>query len=229
MAATGKLKYDQDWYQPARLRANMKAGNIKDVRKEYTRLRDIAQKRLKRMGRSMFADTQIYKRNVNHYLKLKDIQTEQELAARLSDLSRFIETKTSTVSGLEHQMKAALKTLHEHDFNFVTRENYLQFGKFMEEYRFQKLDEMGYDSETAAEAFNQLEVHRVDPEKVKEDFEFWLQNQELLQSMAAGSGKEIKEATLRKRLIQHAAKTGQEVEGMTKAEEKRYNKIKKGR
>ena len=228
MAATGKLRYDVDWYQPSNLRFNMKQEGSKEVRKEYTRLRDIAQKRLKRMGNSIWSDTQTYLRNVHHYPKLKDIKSESELAARLSDLSRFITAQTSTVSGMEAQMKKSLKTLHEHDYNFVTRENYIFFGKFMEEYRFQKLDEM-YDSGDAADTFNALETQRVDPEKVKEDFEFWLQNQKVLESMASGSGGEIQEATLRRRMIDHAARTGQQVEGMTDKEEKRYNKVKNGR
>jgi len=229
MGVTGKLNYDADWYQPRNLRQQMKAGNLGEIRKEYTRLRDISQKRLKRMGQTMWKDTQTYQRNVHHYPKLKDIKSEAELAHRLSDLSRFITAKTSSVSGMESQMKKALKTLHEHDYNFVSKENFLQFGKFMEEYRFQKLDEMGYDSGTAAEAFNQLEIHRVDPEKVKEDFEFWLKNQEALEALAAGSGGEIKGSTLRSRVISNAARKGIKVEGMTDAEEKKYKKIKKGR
>lgn len=226
-----KLIYDVEWYQPAKLRAEMKAGNMAAIRKEYTRLRDISQKRLKRMGKSMFKDTQMYKRNVNHYPLLKDIQSEAELAARLSDLSRFVSSQTSTVSGMNAQMKKSLKTLSEHGYNFVTKENFISFGKFMEEYRFQKLDEI-YDSGDAAETYDVLEKHRVDPEKVKEDFEFWLQNQELLEKMAAGSGKkEIQESTLRKRMIKFAAEVDKEVFGMTREEQKRYKKLnkKKGR
>lgn len=222
-----KLTYDEEWYQPAKLRAEMKAGNMAAIRKEYTRLRDISQKRLKRMGNSMFKDTQMYKRNVNHYPLLKSIQSEAELAARLSDLSWFIMSQTSTVSGMNAKMNKSLKTLHEHDYNFVTKENFISFGKFMEEYRFQKLDET-YDSGDAAETYDALEKHRVDPEKVKEDFEFWLQNQELLEKMATGSGKkEIQESTLRKRMIDFAAKVDKEVFGMTREEQKRYNKKKK--
>lgn len=222
-----KLTYDEEWYQPAKLRAEMKAGNMAAIRKEYTRLRDISQKRLKRIGSSMFKDTQMYKRNVHHYPLLKDIQSEAELAARLSDLSRFIMSQTSTVSGMKAQMNKSLKTLHEHDYKFVTKENFISFGKFMEEYRFQKLDEL-YDSGDAAETYEALEKHRVDPEKVKEDFEFWLANQETLEAMATGSGKkEIQESTLRRRMIDFAAKVDKEVFGMTREEQKRYNKKKK--
>lgn len=223
-----KLTYDEDWYQPANIRKQIKEGNLKDIRKEYTRLRDISQKRLKRLGNSMFRDTQMYKRNVNHYPLLKDIQSEAELAARLSDLSRFIMAQTSTVSGMNAQMNRSLATLHEHKYNFVTKENFIAFGKFMEEYRFQKLDELYDSGDDAAETFNALEQHRVDPTKVKEDFEFWLQNQKTLEAMATGSGKkEIQESTLRRRMIDFAAQVDKEVFGMTREEQKRYDKLKK--
>lgn len=221
MAARGKLKYEADFYQPSNIRNYINEGGKeaeKAVRKEYTRLRDISQKRLKRMGATMWADTQTYKRNVNHYPKLKDIQSTSELAARLSDLSRFIEAQTSTVSGMEAQMKKSLKTLHESGYLFVNRENYISFGKFMEEYRLQKLDEI-YDSGDAAETYDALEKHRIDPEKVQKDFEFWLANMKLLQDLPTGKGlKEIQESTLRKRLLKFAAKVDKEVFGATDKE-----------
>lgn len=224
--ASAKLKYEADFYQPSNIRNYIKEGAKEAeaaVRKEYTRLRDIAQKRLKRMGATMWADTQIYKRNVNHYPKLKDIQSTSELAARLSDLSRYIVAQTSTISGLEAQMKKSLKTLHESGYGFVNRENYISFGNFMEEYRLQKLDEI-YDSGDAADTYDALEKHRVDPEKVQKDFEFWFANMELLKDLPAGKGqKEIQESTLRKRLLKFAAKVDKEVFGATAKEKKQYN------
>jgi hypothetical protein len=174
------------------------------------------------MGDTMWADTQTYQRNVNHYPKLKDIQSQSELAARLSDLSRYIESQTSTISGMEQQMKKSLKTLHENGYMFVTRENYLDFGKFMEEYRKQKLDEMGYSSGDAYDTYTELEVHRVDPTQVQKDFEFWLANKDLLEKLPTGSGGEIKESTLRNRMLKLAAKIDAEVFGATPQEIKKY-------
>lgn len=224
--ASAKLKYEDDFYQPSNIRNYIKEGGKEAetaVRKEYTRLRDIAQKRLKRMGATMWADTQTYKRNVNHYPKLKDIRSTSELAARLSDLSRYIEAQTSTISGMEAQMKKSLKTLHESGYGFVSRENYISFGNFMEEYRLQKLDEI-YDSGDAAETYDTLEKHRVDPEKVQKDFEFWLANMDLLKDLPTGHGqKEIQESTLRKRLLKFASKVDKEVFGATNKEKKQYN------
>lgn len=227
MPARGKLKYSEDFYQPTAIRNYMREGGKEAeaaVRKEYTRLRDIAQKRLKRMGETMWADTQTYQRNVNHYPKLKDIQSQSELAARLSDLSRYIEAQTSTISGMEQQMKKSLKTLHENGYMFVTRENYLDFGKFMEEYRKQKLDEMGYSSGDAYDTYTELEVHRIDPTQVKEDFEFWLANRDLLKQLPVGSGKKkITEKTLRDRMLKLGGKIDAEVFGATKKEIAKYH------
>lgn len=210
MAKRASLSYEPEFYSPSNIRTYIKENGVADIRKEYTRLRDISQKRLKRMGSTMWARTQTYKRNVNHYPLLKDIQSEAELASRLSDLSRFISRKTGTVSGMEAQMKKSLKTLHENQYNFVTRENYLDFGEFMEEYRFQKLDDE-YPSGDAADTYNLLEQHRIDPTKVKEDFEFWLANKELLEDLPTGKGGQIKESTLKKRLIKFAENTGRTI------------------
>lgn len=212
MAKKASLSYEPEFYSPSNIRTYIKENGAGDIRKEYTRLRDISQKRLKRMGSTMWARTQTYKRNVNHYPLLKDIKSEADLASRLSDLSRFISRKTGTVSGMETQMKKALKTLHENQYNFVTRENYLDFGEFMEEYRFQKLDEQ-YDSGDAAETYNLLEQHRIDPTKVKEDFEFWLANKAILEDLPTGKGGQIQEKTLKSRLKKFAKRTKRTIEG----------------
>ena len=92
MATRARLTYDFSWYTPSEIKAKLEAGGdlAKQVRKEYTRLRDISQKRLKRLAAAGYTDTEIYQRNYKHYPKLKDIKSKSELAQRLSDLSRFV-------------------------------------------------------------------------------------------------------------------------------------------
>lgn len=228
--AKAKLSYEKDFYQPVNIRNYIKNNGAADIRKEYTRLRDIAQKRLKRMQGTMWTETQTYLKNVNHYPTLKNIQSDADLAKRLSDLSRFISAKTGSVSGLESQMKKSLATLSENGYTFVTRSNFIPFGQFMEEYRFQKLDEI-YDSGDAADTYNLLERHRIDPSKVKEDFEFWLANREVLSQLPEGRGKQIKESTLKKRLTNYAKKNKLELQdpGTLNTKETKGKKSKKGR
>lgn len=169
--------YGPNWYTPQNLKLEIINGNRSQVRKEYTRLRDIAQKRLKRLEAAGYSDTQVYKLNIKHYPKLKDIKTDYELMGRLSDLSRFVLSKMSTVSGRKEVEQKTLSTLHEHGYTFVTSDNLRAFGDFMEVYRNQKLD-MLYDSGDAAELYGLVEKHKIDPEQLKKDFEFWLENLE---------------------------------------------------
>lgn len=182
MAKKATLTYSEDWYSPVFLRHLLSTGEAAKVRKEYTRLRDISQKRLKRLAAAGLADTEVYKKNVNHYPKLKDIKSANELSARLSDLARFIKSERSTVSGFKTVMEKSIKTLHEHGYTFVTKENYKDFAEFMAEYRYQKLD-MSYDSGEAADTFGVLEKHHIKISQIQQDFEYWVKNHKLYEDM----------------------------------------------
>lgn len=179
MAKIARPTYDVNWYTPSEIKAKLEAGGDleKEVRKEYTRLRDISQKRLKRLAAAGYSNTEVYQRNIHHYPILKDIKTKSELAQRLSDLSRFIGSTQSTVKGLKAREQKTLESLRESGYTFVNESNLKDFGDFMEQYRDQLLD-MDYDSGDAAELYRIVEKHRLDPDKVAEDFEFYLDNLE---------------------------------------------------
>ena len=49
MAKITTTSYDSNWYIPSAIKARLEAGDEKIVKAEYTRLRDIAQKRLRRL------------------------------------------------------------------------------------------------------------------------------------------------------------------------------------
>lgn len=177
MPKLARPTYDVSWYTPSEIKAKLEAGGSleKEVRKEYTRLRDISQKRLKRLAAAGYTDTDVYKKNVSHYPKLKDIKTKSELAQRLSDLSRFVASSQSTVKGLKEREKKVLQTLKKSGYKYVNESNLSDFGEFMEYYRDAMYD-MEYDSGDAADLYTVVEKNKLDPEKVKEDFDFWLEN-----------------------------------------------------
>ncbi len=177
MQKLARPTYDVGWYTPSEIKAKLEAGGSleREVRKEYTRLRDISQKRLKRLAAAGYTDTDIYKKNVSHYLKLKDIKTKSELAQRLSDLSRFVASSQSTVKGLKEREKKVLQTLKKSGYRYVNESNLSDFGEFMEYYRDAMYD-MEYDSGDVADLYTVVEKNKLDPEKVKEDFDFWLEN-----------------------------------------------------
>ena len=178
MAKIARPTYDVGWYTPSEIKAKLEAGGAleREVRKEYTRLRDISQKRLKRLKAAGYSDTDVYKKNVKHYPKLANIKSKSELAQRLSDLSRFVGSSQSTVKGLKERERKVLKTLRENGYKYIDESNLSDFGEFMEYYRDMKYDLEGYDSGDAADLYTVVEKNKLDADTVKEEFDFWLQN-----------------------------------------------------
>ena len=207
MATRARLTYDFSWYTPSEIKAKLEAGGdlAKQVRKEYTRLRDISQKRLKRLAAAGYTDTEVYQRNYKHYPKLKDIKSKSELAQRLSDLSRFVGSSQSTVKGIKERNKQTLETLKEHGYGFVNESNLRDFGDFMEQYRDQLLD-MDYDSGDAAELYRIVEKHGLDPNKVATDFEFYLDNLDKAAALRKAKNSTGNEEVFKKRILKKRPK-----------------------
>lgn len=214
MPKLARPTYDVGWYTPSEIKAKLEAGGSleREVRKEYTRLRDISQKRLKRLAAAGYTDTEVYQKNVSHYPKLKDIKSKSELSQRLSDLSRFIASSQSTVKGIKEREKKVLEKLHEHDFNFVTESNLSDFGEFMELYRDSMADMEGYDSGDAAELYSVVEKHKLDPEKVAEAFDFYLENLEKLKKMRRAKSSTGNTENFKKR-VERAIKRSKQKNG----------------
>lgn len=78
----------------------MKSKSVADLRREYSALRDIAQKRVGRL-KSEFSGTQLYRDYVNRFPLLRGIgKTDQKnLAEALADVSRFLQMPESTITG----------------------------------------------------------------------------------------------------------------------------------
>lgn len=207
MATRARLTYDFSWYTPSEIKAKLEAGGdlAKQVRKEYTRLRDISQKRLKRLAAAGYTDTEVYQRNYKHYPKLKDIKSKSELAQRLSDLSRFVGSSQSTVKGIKERNKQTLDTLKQHGYSFVNESNLRDFGDFMEQYRDQLLD-MDYDSGDAAELYRIVEKHGLDPDKVAADFEFYLDNLDKAAALRKAKSSTGNEEVFKKRILKKRPK-----------------------
>lgn len=91
----------KDFYSPS----DLKHVSERDMRKEYTKLRDIAQKRLKRLMKNDPDNIEL-EYHPQGFKKLGDIESVQELRNRLADLSRFINKESSTIAG---QKKIAKK------------------------------------------------------------------------------------------------------------------------
>lgn len=172
-----KAKYSPEWYTPR----NLERVDPKEVRREYTRLRDIAQKRLKRIeaaskGATDWTRTEAYKTYRNGVSKLSDISKEH-LPYELSKIARWTESNYSKIGYLKKRMRLSIKKLHERGYDFVDERNFLDFTEFMEEYRRQKLDHV-YGSSDVVELYGALKERAIALKEVYDEFYSWLENKE---------------------------------------------------
>lgn len=124
-----------------------------EAKKEYSRLRNIANKRLKRLAEAGYEDTDIYRANVGKFPAVKTFDKPRDLYNHLSQLAWFITAKGSTVSGQRDTEQKIQQTLNEH-FGTPADMDLKKFGSFME-YMRAKYAGKAYDSERAAKVYRE--------------------------------------------------------------------------
>jgi hypothetical protein len=160
-----------EWYTKEAITNNAEVWTPQMIRREYSRLRDIAQKRLSRLAVAE-PGSYAYRKNVGQYAPARG-QTTEALAAKLPQLARFIAAKTGSVRGIRAQRAAAVRTLQERGYTGVTTANIKEFGEFMEHYRDNKVTH-SIGSPEAVEVFEFYQEQGIPWKKVKEDFAAWV-------------------------------------------------------
>lgn len=129
--------------------------DMKDVRKEYSRLRSIWRKRYERLLKSDYKDINLVTdRPIQRYKQLKDITSDRELYHLLSELSTIIGSDRTTVTGLKKREKEQMEKLNDvYGTELKTHEDLLNFGRFMEQIRDFASDRI-YDSDFAVDLYS---------------------------------------------------------------------------
>ena len=158
------LAWQYDEYYPYRLEQIDESA----LRKEYSRLRKIANKRLKRLLASKYKETDLAKEYAGGFAILADVE---DLPRELTVLARFVASEKSSVSGLKRLEKKAISTLHQHGYTFVNAGNIGQFGAFMEEMRQAGYSKL-YSSEFLANWWSEQGKNKRDnADKLKQEFD----------------------------------------------------------
>lgn len=132
--------------------------DMKDVRKEYSRLRSIWRKRYERLLKSDYKDINLVKdRPIQRYKQLKDITSDREIYHLLSELATIIASDRTTVTGLKKQEKEQMRHINDvYGTELKTHEDLLNFGRFMEQLRDFASDRI-YDSDFAVDLYSEGE------------------------------------------------------------------------
>ena len=146
------LLRSKDDYTPLALELTW---DMKDVRKEYSRLRSIWRKRYERLLKSDYKDINLVKdRPIQRYKQLKDITSDREIYHLLSELATIIASDRTTVTGLKKQEKEQMQHINDvYGTELKTHEDLLNFGRFMEQLRDFASDRI-YDSDFAVEIYS---------------------------------------------------------------------------
>lgn len=129
--------------------------DMKDVRKEYSRLRSIWRKRYERLLKSDYKDVNlVIDRPIQRYKQLKDITSDREIYHLLSELATIIASDRTTVTGLKKREKEQMQHINDvYGTELKTHEDLLKFGSFMEQLRDFASDRI-YDSDFAVDLYS---------------------------------------------------------------------------
>lgn len=129
--------------------------DMKEVRKEYSRLRSIWRKRYERLLKSDYKDINLVKdRPIQRYKQLKEITSDREIYHLLSELATIIASDRTTITGLKRQEIEQMRHINDvYGTELKTHEDFLNFGRFMEQLRDFASDKI-YDSDFAVELYS---------------------------------------------------------------------------
>ena len=143
-----KFWYDEKWYTVQGAETMARVGTKDDMstmRAEYTRMRDVAQKRIKRLGKQ-FPESKAYQTHRQGFAKLKELDP-RDFPKAFAELAKFVKAKGSTVTGQKQIKEKTIKTWQDQGLNLNSK-NYDKTIKILEEMRKQKIV---YGSDKAVE------------------------------------------------------------------------------
>lgn len=180
-APSAKLSWDIDDYLPSMAALNRAGHTAADVRKEYSRLRGIAMKRLQRIGKSEFSDSKTYQYNIKGFPVLKEIR-DKDVAAALADVARFVNAKTGSLTGLRVQQEKTLASLAEHGYTGINKGNIREFGEFMEAHRAEMQNNL-LDSKRVYEVYMFGKTHEIKTDVLMANFHEWYKYSQILDTI----------------------------------------------
>ena len=150
-----------------------------ELRKEYSRLRSIAKKRMSRIEKSDWNWTNTYQSYKKDFPELSQIKRRSDLEDLLSRLGHYVYNMQSSIKGLEEIRDKSIATLEKHEFDFVTKENWREWVEFIKSYK--KIFSGKSPTPEELKAFEMREELMEDPDDARFRFETYLRSKGLIE------------------------------------------------
>ena len=186
-----KFWFDEKFYTVQGAETMFRIGTKDDLstmRSEYTRMRDTAQKRLKRLEKQ-FPESQAVKSHPKGFPKMKDLDP-RDFPKAFAELAKFVKAKGSTVTGQRQIKEKTIKTWQDQGLN-LNQKNYDKTIKILEEMRRRKIV---YGSDKAVElADSMLDLDDQQTNEWLDHLDTLLQHTEELQEIPNLNGYDFDE------------------------------------
>ena len=138
---------------------NLDSHTESELRKEYSRLRAIANKRITRLEKAGFGESPILERYGQGFARTGSIAKGDVASIKkaLYEVAWFTTDERSTVSGERKAIAKEIGKMTESGYDFVTTDNYYKFKRFMREMRDSGMID-AYGSNRIAEIFPEVET-----------------------------------------------------------------------
>lgn len=223
MAGYKGFRYPDSYYHAEKLGSG-KVLTTAEIRKEYSRLRDVAQKRLHRFESAGATAYQAYKTYKDAFPVLAKLETDDDVIFALSEVSQFLRSKQNSLSGIKEIRNKALATMREQGIDFVDEANFAQFARFMQSWKEGKWGTTIKGSEDVVALFRFAEERRLDVMRLRSSFTEFVQNIEELENMPQMEGATWSDY---RRLLKRREKSSESVEDLERMSENISKTVKK--
>lgn len=157
-----------------------KPGGEAQLRKAYSELRKIANKRLQRLEEQDLGTW-----GSKRFPKLNEAKDVPKL---LADVSRYIRDPRHTVRGEKKFIEDELKLLHKRGYHFINRDNIYDFFKYMDDMR-DEYKNARYDSGPYVDIFDEAQRLRLPGRVLQKHFEDFVEQWDQIQKLKTTKGK----------------------------------------
>lgn len=165
-----KLTWERGMYTPIMLKREK---SMKDIRKEFTRLRDVARKRLKRLEDAGLDETPFIKRFKSEFKKLSELKSDESIRAHLISMVYFIESPQSFVSTARKRKVKIVKDFVDSGWETVNLENVDMVLDFLDAVRNTAVDGKKVGSPPAMDFLEQVMTKKKAVSELVEEYLEW--------------------------------------------------------
>lgn len=125
-----------------------------NITAEYTRLRKIAQERLRAISKSDIGRaSKTWYYNQNRFRPSSELRP-YERKILLAEVAKMMQAETGTLEGIKRQRRRAIQTFHEHGYTFIDESNFIDVGEFFREWKDSEF--RGYGSTVALDFYEKI-------------------------------------------------------------------------